>query len=78
MGDGAKAVRDDKAGSSVHERLKAVLMSRSDSVSRLLVASSRIRMRGIGKDRTGDRESLPLSTRQFYSAFADERVVSFL
>ena len=32
---------------------------------------------GVGQDRSGDRQTLPLTTRKFDTAFADDRVIAF-
>ena len=53
-------------------------MSASLSLSRLEVASSRIRIRGIGEDGARDRHALALAARQLHAALADDGVVAVL
>jgi len=47
----------------------------SDSESRELVASSRIRIRRLGQECAGDGEALPLASGELDAAFADDGVV---
>ena len=49
-------------------------MRASVIVSTLLVASSRIRIRGIGQHRAGEADRLPLAERKAAAAFADLRL----
>ena len=51
-------------------------ISASDSLSRLEVASSRIRIRGSASSGASDRDPLPLTAGEFYTAFADDGVVA--
>ena len=51
-------------------------MRASVRVSTRLVASSRIRMAGIGQDRAGDRQQLALPLAQVAGALGEQRLVA--
>ncbi len=67
LADRAEAVRDHEGGAALHEPGQPLRISASDSELRLDVASSRIRMRGLGEDRPGDGHPLALPALQPHS-----------
>ena len=57
-------------------RSSASITSRSDSVSRAAVGSSRIKNRRVANNRAGDSDALPLASRNGKPSLADQRVVA--
>ena len=76
--DRRQPVRDDERRAAVAQRRAGRPGScASLSLSRLDVASSSSRIRGIGEDRARDRDPLALAAREPDAALADDRLVPF-
>ena len=74
--DRRQPVRDGHRGAALLVALDGGWMSRSLTVSRALVASSRIEDARVLEQHAGERDALLLATRQLVAALAHDRVVA--